>query len=251
MVEVSVETLLVAMPPTPSVVVLRPIANKDDSTGEQQDIQQKSTDDAKTADIGAASSTASTVDSADSTKAADAKTAYAPNNSDTSDTSDKSSKSNQSANRSLLTNLGLGTRDVLPIWIGPSEAASIGIALEHHPQPRPMTHDLLANTIYALGANLERVVIDRVEGSTFYATVYINSNGRILNIDARPSDSIALAVRMRAPLFVDEDVMNAASHKYSSRQESVIEELEDSQEAMEEFHEFLESITPEDFSVSE
>jgi len=132
---------------------------------------------------------------------------------------------------------------VLPIWIGPTEAASIGIALEGQPRIRPMTHDFLANIIRALRADIQRVVIDRVEGSTFYATVTLDQSGETINIDARPSDSIALAVRTQSPLFVDEDVMNSSSFPYMFSH-SVNREA-----AMEEFRGFLDSISPEDFAV--
>jgi bifunctional DNase/RNase len=138
---------------------------------------------------------------------------------------------------------GNGVR-VLPIWIGPTEAASIGIALEGQTHARPMTHDFLANTIYALHADTERVVIDRVEGTTFYATVYLRQNERVINVDARPSDSIALAVRTQAPLFVDEDVLNNASYPY------IFGKPNNQEGAMEEFRSFLDSISPEDFEVA-
>ena len=134
---------------------------------------------------------------------------------------------------------------VLPIWIGPTEAASIGVALEGQTQIRPMTHDLLANTIRALDTKVERIVIDRVKDSTFYATVYLNRNGEIINLDARPSDSIALAVREDAPLFVDEDVLNSSSYPYKPGLK------DDAETTMSEFQSFIESISPDDFSHEE
>jgi bifunctional DNase/RNase len=134
---------------------------------------------------------------------------------------------------------------VLPIWIGPTEAASIGIALEGQPRNRPMTHDFLANVVQALHAEIDHVVINRVEGSTFFATVMLNQDGETVSLDARPSDSIALAVRTHAPLFVDEDVLNASSFPYlftvSANREADLEEFKD----------FLESISPDDFEVHE
>ena len=135
------------------------------------------------------------------------------------------------------------TERVLPIWIGPAEAASIGIALEGQTRLRPMTHDFLANAIYALGSSVERVVIDRVEGTTFYATVYLQRDGHTINLDARPSDSIALALRMNVPLFVDEDVFNAASYPYD------FSDVGNREVALSEFHTFIESVSPEDFSL--
>ena len=131
---------------------------------------------------------------------------------------------------------------VLPIWIGPAEAASIGIALEGQTHLRPMTHDFIATVIQALGSDVIRVVIDRVDGSTFYATVSLERDGQIINLDARPSDSIALALRMNVPLFVDEDVLNSASYPYDFTKEN------DTEAAMSNFRSFIDSISPEDFS---
>jgi bifunctional DNase/RNase len=135
---------------------------------------------------------------------------------------------------------------VLPIWIGPTEAASIGVALEGRTRERPMTHDLLAHTISALSAKVERVVIDRVENTTFYATVYLSREGRMINVDARPSDSIALAARTSSPLFVDEDVINSSSYSYDFQNTARPKES-----AMSEFRSFLDSISPEDFQISD
>jgi bifunctional DNase/RNase len=141
-----------------------------------------------------------------------------------------------------LDNRGSGAR-VLPIWIGPTEAASIGIALEGQPHVRPMTHDLLANVVSALHAEIDHIVIDRVEGSTFFATVMLNHEGEPVTIDARPSDSIALAVRTDAPLFVDEDVLNSSSFPY------LFENGANREHDLREFKAFLESISPEDFEI--
>ena len=134
---------------------------------------------------------------------------------------------------------------VLPIWIGPTEAASIGIALEGQPHIRPMTHDFLANIIQALHADIERVVIDRVEGSTFFATVTLDHSGESIAVDARPSDSIALAVRTQSPLFVDEDVLNSSSFPY------LFSSMTNRETALDEFKSLLESISPEDFKIQE
>jgi bifunctional DNase/RNase len=136
----------------------------------------------------------------------------------------------------------VAAKRVLPIWIGPTEAASIGIALEGQTHVRPMTHDFLVSIIHALDSKVDRVVVDRAEGSTFYATVYLERDGRTINVDARPSDSIALAVRLRVPLFVDEDVMNSSSYPF----ELVSENNKDA--TIDQFRDFLDSITPEDFS---
>ncbi|MDR3136445.1 MAG: DUF151 domain-containing protein [Coriobacteriales bacterium] len=139
-------------------------------------------------------------------------------------------------------------RVVLPIWIGRTEAESIFAVLKKRRPQRPATHDLLANTIGALGAKLVRVVVDRVQDSTFFATLYLNRGGRTIQLDARPSDSIALALRLEAPIFVDEDVMNAAAQRFVTRLADTRQPLEDSEAAMDEFRDFLSSISPEDFS---
>ena len=132
----------------------------------------------------------------------------------------------------------------LPIWIGPSEASAIGIALEDKPHTRPMTHDLMTDIIHSLQGEVERVLIDRVEGSTFYATIVINQDGETLRLDARPSDSIALALRMHAPLFVSEEVLDFAALPYPGSPSSTAKQ---SESEIAEFRKFLESVQPEDF----
>ena len=170
MIPVRIDTLVVGIPPSPSVVVLRPVQDRFEETGKR----------------------------------------------------------------------------VLPIWIGPSEAASIGVALEGVQNPRPMTHDLLATTIEALHADIDSILINRVDGSTFYATVFLNQDDKIIEIDARPSDSIALAVRTMAPLYVDEQVMEDASHPYFPEKSTPsISEAD-----IDAFREFLDSVSPEDFTAS-
>jgi hypothetical protein len=96
----------------------------------------------------------------------------------------------------------------LPIIIGISEASAIKIKVSGIKLPRPLTHDLLNETINHLGGNLEKVVIDNLEANTFYAKLILKTaKGEIKVIDARPSDSIALALRAQAPIFVDKDVL--------------------------------------------
>jgi bifunctional DNase/RNase len=137
-------------------------------------------------------------------------------------------------------------RRVLPIWIGPSEAAAIGVALEGVPHSRPMTHDLLASAVEALRGGIEAVLINRVEGSTFYASVFLTQGDKTIEIDARPSDSIALAVRTHSPLYVDEQVLAEASLPYMpGRGLSAPDESD-----IEDFRTFLDSVSPEDFTSS-
>ena len=99
------------------------------------------------------------------------------------------------------------TSRVLPIWIGPCEAFSISLALEGKIIPRPMTHDLMKNMLELLEADIESILVDDLSEGTYYARLTLKANGRSLNIDARPSDAIALALRTSAPVFVAERVM--------------------------------------------
>lgn len=134
-----------------------------------------------------------------------------------------------------------GIGDVLPIWIGPSEAASIGMALQGNKHERPMTHDLFGSFLEASGADIEYVVINKVEGTTFYATIVLDEEGKSVNVDARPSDSISLAVREQVLIYVEEEVMELAAFPAALNPSSSIA-IE-----VEEFHEFIESVNPEDF----
>lgn len=99
----------------------------------------------------------------------------------------------------------------LPIWIGPFEADAITIELQNVEVARPLTHDLLKSTIEKLGAEVVQVAITELRNDTFYAEIGLLSNGRRMQIDSRPSDAIALAVRSRVPVYVAEDVMEQAA----------------------------------------
>jgi hypothetical protein len=98
----------------------------------------------------------------------------------------------------------------LPIWIGPFEADAITIELQNVEVSRPLTHDLLRSVIDQLNARVEHVTITDLRNDTFYAQIALNVDGRALPIDSRPSDAIALAVRTRVPIYVDEDVLEQA-----------------------------------------
>lgn len=132
---------------------------------------------------------------------------------------------------------------VLPIWIGPTEAASIGMALEGSNHQRPMTHDLFGSLLTSTDSKLDYIVINRVEGTTFYATLVLHQNDEVKNIDARPSDSIALAVHERVPMYVEEEVLDLASFPAS------FSPMHSKEVEVEAFHDFIESINPEDFKV--
>ncbi|MFQ5811778.1 MAG: bifunctional nuclease family protein [Anaerolineae bacterium] len=99
----------------------------------------------------------------------------------------------------------------LPIWIGPFEAEAITLELQQVELARPLTHDLLQAVITAVGARVSHVLVNELRNDTFYARIVLDNNGRPLEIDSRPSDSIALAVRAKAPIFVAEEVMDRAS----------------------------------------
>ena len=99
----------------------------------------------------------------------------------------------------------------LPIVVGPAEAQAIAFELEHVIPPRPMTHDLMKNLIVSLDAKIIKVVVSDLRDNTYYATIDLKQNGTENEIDARPSDAIALALRAEAPIFVEEKVMEQAS----------------------------------------
>lgn len=129
----------------------------------------------------------------------------------------------------------------LPIWIGPYEADAIAIELQGVETPRPLSHDLLKQAILALGGRVSHVVVRALRDDTFYASVVLDQGGQELELDARPSDSIALAVRTKAKIFVDSAVMAQAG---ITKEEDVREQkqrLRDS-EGLEVFREFLEEL---------
>lgn len=102
------------------------------------------------------------------------------------------------------------TERYLPIWIGPAEADSIAVRLQDVVVPRPLTHDLLRSVIEALGATVTSIIVCDLKNDTFYAKINLSVNGEYLEIDSRPSDAIALAVRVQVPIFADESVLEKA-----------------------------------------
>ena len=107
---------------------------------------------------------------------------------------------------------------VLPIWVGVFEANAIALQIENVQTPRPMTHDLLKNVIDDLRGHVDRIVVCELKENTFYARIHMTANGRALEVDARPSDAIALALRTRSPIFVEEDVITNARSVESSKE---------------------------------
>ena len=133
-----------------------------------------------------------------------------------------------------------GDDRVLPIWIGAQEATSILIAVEGATTPRPLAHDLIRALLEELGAVVERVEVTRIEDGTYYAEIQMMSGGAVHVVDARPSDAVAVASRTGAPLFVADDVLEEAGVP------GLIVQGEE-EEAVEEFHRFLEDVAPADF----
>jgi bifunctional DNase/RNase len=106
---------------------------------------------------------------------------------------------------------------VLPIWVGVFEANAIALQIENVQTPRPMTHDLLKNVLEDLEASVERVVVCELRENTFYAAIHLRMQGQAIVVDARPSDAIALALRTRSPIFVEEEVIQNAKTVETSR----------------------------------
>lgn len=100
---------------------------------------------------------------------------------------------------------------ILPIWVGFFEANAIALKIEDVPTPRPMTHDLIKNMIDQFGASMEKIEINKLENSTYFANLYLIIDGKSMVIDSRPSDAIAIALRMETPIYVEESVIEAAS----------------------------------------
>ena len=132
----------------------------------------------------------------------------------------------------------------LPIWIGHPEAAAILMKLNGSTAPRPLTHDLLVNILSELEVECTRVAVTELRENTFYASISLRANGRELEIDSRPSDALALAVRSGAPIFAADEVIAESAIEFEH-------EVEDTEEVVEKFKDFLDRVTPEDFASDE
>lgn len=137
---------------------------------------------------------------------------------------------------------------ILPIWIGPGEAQAIRRVLSEEAFPRPLTHDLIHIVIEGLKAKVTRVVIADLRENTFYASIFVEREAEVLSIDARPSDSIALALRSKAPIFVNEDLLQPPPREESAESggEEPPRELSEEEKA-EQLRRYLERLNPEDF----
>ena len=143
---------------------------------------------------------------------------------------------------------------VLPIWIGPGEASAIAMQLADMEFSRPLTHDLLCSVLTGLGGALQKVIITRVEASTYYAEMIVRRNGEVFSLDARPSDSIAVALRVAARIFAQESLLEEATIEIAEDESAPEGGLEaqgepSAKEGMgpEELEEYLRRLNPEDF----
>jgi bifunctional DNase/RNase len=113
---------------------------------------------------------------------------------------------------------------VLPIWVGVYEANAIALEIEKVSTPRPMTHDLIKNVLAGLDARVHKVVVTELKEDTFYAVIWMERDGKIISVDSRPSDALALALRVDCPIFVEEEVLKT-SKKATATSETTSEEL--------------------------
>jgi bifunctional DNase/RNase len=137
----------------------------------------------------------------------------------------------------------------LPIWVGLAEANAIALELEKIPTARPMTHDLIRNILESVGARVSKVVVNDLKENTFYAVIHLRLGTNDLTVDSRPSDAIALALRVDAPIYVDEEVLNKAESvevKVAKEPESTGKPDDPAR-----IKEWLESIKPGDFDKPE
>ena len=133
----------------------------------------------------------------------------------------------------------------LPIWIGHSEAAAILTKLQSQESPRPMTHDLLSDMLEQLGGQVLRITVTELRENTFYAQITVQQDGTELEIDSRPSDAIALAIRAEAPIYAADRVIEESAIEFEG--EDVDEEKLEAE--VQKFKHFLDEVTPEDFAV--
>jgi uncharacterized protein len=132
----------------------------------------------------------------------------------------------------------------LPIWIGHPEAAAILIKMQGTNLPRPMTHDLIANIFDQLDAELQRITVTELRDNTFYALLTLLRDGAEIEVDSRPSDALALAVRTNAPIFASQELIDENAIEFEH-------EVDDTEEIVEHFREFLDQVSPDDFREAE
>jgi bifunctional DNase/RNase len=135
----------------------------------------------------------------------------------------------------------------LPIWIGHPEAAAILMKLQSQAAPRPMTHDLMSELLEQLEAQVVRITVTELRENTFYAQITVTLDGREIEVDSRPSDAIALAIRADAPIFAADRVIEESAIEFEG--EDVDQEVLEAEVAK--FKNFLDEVTPEDFAAAE
>ena len=133
----------------------------------------------------------------------------------------------------------------LPIWIGHPEAAAILMKLQSATTPRPMTHDLVTDMLEQLGAQVTRITVTELRENTFYAQITVQLDGSEFEVDSRPSDAIALAIRADAPIFAADEVIEESAIEFEGEEVSE-EEIESK---VSEFKQFLDHVTPDEFAV--
>jgi uncharacterized protein len=129
----------------------------------------------------------------------------------------------------------------LPIWIGAVEATAIAFALQGIQTPRPMTHDLMRDILQETNIEVERILISELVDQTFFAVIRMTQDGQSAEVSSRPSDAIALAVRINAPIFAAEEVLDQAGIELKDEEETEVEK----------FREFLDQVTPDDFATGQ
>jgi bifunctional DNase/RNase len=137
----------------------------------------------------------------------------------------------------------VGGNKFLPIWIGHPEAAAILMKLQEAPVPRPMTHDLAADIVQQLGGEVVSITVTELRESTFYASITVRQNGNEIEIDSRPSDAIAIAIRVDAPIFASDEVMEESAVEFEGE--------ESEEEMVDQFKQFLETVSPEEFALGD
>ena len=143
----------------------------------------------------------------------------------------------------------------LPIWIGHPEAAAILMRIQGATTPRPMTHDLLSDMLGKLDAEVVQVTVTELRDNTFYASITVHVNGSEIEVDSRPSDAIALAVRADAPIYAADDVIEESAIEFEGEEgppENVATMTPEQQTQLrEQFKEFLENVTPDQFAAAD
>ena len=221
----NIESLLIGPHPFPSVITLRQVP--EDVVG----VVGVPADDLGVPDVPLATDSGSALDSGSETGPTSPECPGSP------------VRSGSSGHRGPVSDVGPSDDLTLSIVIGPTEASSIAAAVEGGKEERPLTHLFTADVVKSMGGAVSRVVIDRVEGPVYYCTVYLRlASGMFTRVDARPSDAIALAVRTGAPIFIADDVLEAAGTPRSFNEGPFDKRIE-----VEEFDKFIEKVDPEDF----